>query len=296
MITYSMLKNIHETLLQYILKCYNRISREGVFSAGWPTAIIIPIQKPGKDSKELSNYQPISLTSCLCKRMEKIINSRLMWYLEKNGHLDERQTGYRKKRSTMDQITQLENDIQQAVANRKHTTVIKFDLSKAYDIAWQHGILEKLHTFGMRGSLPKLTENFMKNRKVVVRIGNTMSQEKDVSGGIPQRSVLFCACFIIAMNGIGPGLPDNVRTSLYVDDFAIYASGSHTRNVERQLQIVVRRLEEWSNRTGLMFSSKKTASIHVCRKRGCIRGALNLTFRGRNISNVKKNWYIWDLQ
>ena len=44
---------------------------------------VIPIPKPGKDSKNLSNYCPISLTSCLYKTMERMINTRLAWFLEK---------------------------------------------------------------------------------------------------------------------------------------------------------------------------------------------------------------------
>ena len=80
----------------------------------------------------------------------------------------------------------------------------------------------------MRSILSNFIENFME-KKVVVSIGNTKPQEEDISWGIPQGSTRFYACFIIAMNDIETGLPDNVNTSLYVDDFAIYASGSLTR-------------------------------------------------------------------
>ena len=41
-------------------------------------ATVIAIPKPGKDSKNPSNYHPISLTSCLCKTMEGMINTRLV--------------------------------------------------------------------------------------------------------------------------------------------------------------------------------------------------------------------------
>ena len=45
-------------------------------------AIVIPLLKPGKDHTDPSNYRPIALTSCLCKLMEKLVNKRLMWFLE----------------------------------------------------------------------------------------------------------------------------------------------------------------------------------------------------------------------
>ena len=41
--------------------------------------------KPGKDNCEPSSYRHIALISCVCKTMEKIINARLVWFLESNG-------------------------------------------------------------------------------------------------------------------------------------------------------------------------------------------------------------------
>ena len=49
--------------------------------------------------------RPISLTSCPCKLMERILNHRLIWYLETNHLLIDEQAGFRKHRSTEDQVT-----------------------------------------------------------------------------------------------------------------------------------------------------------------------------------------------
>ena len=43
---------------------------------------LIPIPKPSKDPANPTNYRPIALTSCICKTMERMINRRLVWYLE----------------------------------------------------------------------------------------------------------------------------------------------------------------------------------------------------------------------
>ena len=49
--------------------------------------LIIPIRKTGKNPHDSLSYRPISLTSNLNKIMEKIVNNRLQWYLEKINYL-----------------------------------------------------------------------------------------------------------------------------------------------------------------------------------------------------------------
>ena len=43
---------------------------------------MIPIPKPGNDPTNPTTYRPIALKSCICKTMERMINRRLVWYLE----------------------------------------------------------------------------------------------------------------------------------------------------------------------------------------------------------------------
>ena len=66
-----------------VLDIFNNIWATGETPACWKEATVIPIPKPGKDAKNPSNYRPISLTSCLCKTMERMINKRLVWFLGK---------------------------------------------------------------------------------------------------------------------------------------------------------------------------------------------------------------------
>ena len=77
-----MLKAIPEIAVSYILKIFNLVWDECYFHEKWRIATIIPVPKPGKDHSNPSNYRPISLTSCLCKTLEKMINGRLVEYME----------------------------------------------------------------------------------------------------------------------------------------------------------------------------------------------------------------------
>jgi len=104
--------------------------------------------------------------------MERMVNNRLTWYLEKNKIITPMQSGFRKGRSTNDQLVRLETFIRETFASRQHAVAIFFDLEKAYDTTWKHGIKQDLHDAGLRGRLPVFIENFLSDRKFKVRLGS----------------------------------------------------------------------------------------------------------------------------
>ena len=101
----------------------------------------ISIPKPGKDNTNPNNYLPIALTSCICKTLERMINERLLWYLETNNIITEFQSGFRHQRSTNDHLVRLETFIREAFIKKEHLVAVFFDLEKAYDTTWKYGIM-----------------------------------------------------------------------------------------------------------------------------------------------------------
>lgn len=87
-IHYCMLKHLHSNTLQVLLSFFNQIWREGVFPDSWKRAEVIPLLKQGKDPSLPSSYRPIALTSSLGKTFERMVNSRLVHFLEENHLLD----------------------------------------------------------------------------------------------------------------------------------------------------------------------------------------------------------------
>lgn len=85
-ITYDFIKQAPESTRHVILELYNEIWSNGTHPEMWKEAIIIPLLKLGKDPTSPASYRPISLTSCLSKLLEKMVNLRLRWYLEKTTY------------------------------------------------------------------------------------------------------------------------------------------------------------------------------------------------------------------
>ena len=78
-----------------------------------------------------------------------MIDNRLVWYLERNNLITPVQSGFRKQRSTTDHLVRLESFVREAFVQRQHAVVIFFDLEKAYERTWNHGIMKDLHDAGL---------------------------------------------------------------------------------------------------------------------------------------------------
>ncbi len=266
-ITYKLLQNLSKKSLSNILYLFNRIWQEHTFPSQWQKAILLPIAKPGKDASDPKNYRPIALTSCLSKLLEKMVNNRLMYFLETNNHLSPYQSGFRKGRSTLDNIVNLESRIRNAFVKRNHLISVFFDIEKAYDRTWRYGILRDIYNIGLRGNLPIFISNFLSLRNFNVRIGHVLSDNFIQEEGVPQGSVLSVTLFIIKINSVLHQLPPSVHGTLYVDDLQISCEGKEVRYAERQLQTAIHRISKWCSENGFNISSEKTVCVHFCRLR-----------------------------
>ena len=104
-----MLRHLPESALDALLRLFNSLWRAGIYPDVWREATVIPLLKAGKSGHEPLHYRPISLTSSLGKLMEKLVNTRLTWFLEFHDLLASAQCGFRKNRSTVDHILTLDH-------------------------------------------------------------------------------------------------------------------------------------------------------------------------------------------
>ena len=193
------------------------------FPDQWRISTIIPIPKPNKSRTSPYNYTPIALTSTLCKTLERILNTRLLDFLSRQADFGRIQTGGLKGRSIIDQLTRLDATVRKAFVNDEHVISLFFDIEKAYNLTWKHGILRDLHDLGLRGRLPEFIVNFLTNRTFKVRMRNTLSQIKLQENGIPQGSILSVTLFTVKIDSIAKLIHQTPRfqVSLYMDDLQI---------------------------------------------------------------------------
>ena len=263
-IHYQMIKNLPKNAKEHLLAIYNKFFNEGHFPEQWKRAIVIAILKPGKDPLYCISYRPIALTSCLCKLFEKMISFRLYDFADIRNLLTNVQCGCRRDRSTLDHLVRLEKEVYTAFAKNEQIISIFFDIEKAYDMTWRHGIIRDLHTYGLRGKLLIYIKEFLKERYFRVKVNNFISREYSQENGVPQGSVLSVLLFAIKINSIIQYLPTdnpNIMISLFVDDLQISCRHPDINNVKLNLQNCLDQINQWSQKNGFKFSSPKTQVI-----------------------------------
>ena len=203
----------------------------------------------------------------ICKLMEKMVNRRLVWWLEAHNFFSSVQCGFRKRRCTTDHLVRLDTAVRLAFKRKRHLLAVFFDIEKAYDTTWRAGILSKLFNFGIRGHMGHFISNFLTDRHFSVRIGDTLPNQYTQEEGVPQGSVLSVTLFGVMINDIVLCLPSGVSGSLYVDDFAIWCDVPTVAMGERRLQLCINKIADWGSANGFTFSKSKTVAIHFHNKR-----------------------------
>ena len=83
-----------------LARVFNLSLKEGVVPFEWKEANIIPLYKKGSRNKS-EKYRPVSLTSVICKLLERFIKDHMMDFLIRHKLLNASQHGFLKARSCL---------------------------------------------------------------------------------------------------------------------------------------------------------------------------------------------------
>ena len=134
-VAYPMLKHLPRSGMDFLLHIFNLSWFLHSFPFIWKTSSIILIHKMGKPLDSPAFFWPISLISCVSKLFERIILSRLLFFLECNSIFYPRQAGFRPGRSALDQILYLSQSIWDGFNKPRpgsQTIPFTIDFSKAF--------------------------------------------------------------------------------------------------------------------------------------------------------------------
>ena len=118
----------------------------------------------------------------------------------------------------------------------------------------------------MIGHRPIYIQNFLTDRKIRVRVNDSVSDAFDLDLGVPQGSSLSGTLFLIAINTATEFLGSDIEKSLFVDDMSISLSGKNLVAVNKRLQHALDQLAQFSDFSGFKFLEKK-CEVFICSRK-----------------------------
>lgn len=259
-ISTKFLKSSHEVVVPIISHLANLCFTQGTFPPTLKKAIITPVYKGG-NRDDACNYRPISVLPAVSKIIEKLINTRLINYLNKYNIISRAQYGFRQGLSTEDAVSALTSHIVEQVDSGRKCLTVFLDLKKAFDTVSVPILVHSLNNIGIRGVPLALLIDYLQDRKQCVKIGNHVSDELGVSFGVPQGSVLGPTLFLIYINNLCEMKLENGRVISYADDTALAFTGDTWESVYGNAERGLAKIAKWLNAYLLTLNTSKTKYV-----------------------------------
>ena len=262
----EMIKYSQHVLLPVFEKLFNSILLCGKYPSEWLSGYIVPIYKKG-DATDPGNYRGITISSCVGKLFNLVLNERISKFFEDHDIISKNQIGFKKKHRTSDHIFVLNTLINKYISKGKQLYTCFIDLQKAFDTVNRTKLLYKLKQTGIGTLMFNIIKDMYISSKatLAVKIGNQLSQSFTSNIGVYQGDVLSPILFNMYVDDITRSFDetcDPVRLDdaglsclLYADDLVLLST------TETGLQNAVQKLSNYCKTWDLKINTSKTKVI-----------------------------------
>ena len=177
-------------LRDFLSSCLRRLKIPNI----WKIALVVAIPKPTKPVGDPKSYRPISLLCVSYKILERLIYARIDPLID--PLLSKEQAGFRRGKSTVDQVVLLTQNIEDFFEAKKKTGAVFIDLTAAYDTVWHRGLTCKLLRLLPDKHMVKMIMELVRNRSYTFTTGDSkQSRLRRLKNGVPQELVLALLLF-----------------------------------------------------------------------------------------------------
>ena len=176
------LRAIEDKLARPLTNIFNNSVGTGIIREDWKSANVTAIHKK-RSMQEHGNYRPISVTSVVCKTMERLVKGRLITHFEMNNLIG----GFRNKRSCLTSLVDFFAHVMDTydTDNNKAVDLVYLNFQKAFDKVPHERLMLKVNAHGIQGNAARWIRNSLACR----RCNEYVSTNPIVTG---QQSHLVC--------------------------------------------------------------------------------------------------------
>jgi exonuclease III len=274
-ITYNIYKELWEMVGPIILNSWNFSVETGIMPPSHLESTLTLLPKEGKDSKEIKNWRPITLSNCDAKIITKTLANRMSKHMD--SIIDTAQTAYIPGRSVMDNMRSNMFIKNYCNKNKVGGAIVALDAKKAFDSVSHQYILEVLDAYGV-GEVFKTYFKVLYNKiDVRVLVNGYFSDKIKIERGVKQGDALSCSLFILCMDplirninanmkieGINiRGTKSTYKASGYADDIAVIC-----KNNWESIQGIFAEYDRLTNLSGLELNAEKTELLQIGKVNG----------------------------
>ena len=265
-ITAELLKVDIDTTVNWLADLFDTIWDNEEVPKTWKQGLIVKLPKKG-DLKECDNWRGITLTSVPSKVFGRVLIERIIHGV--NNKLRDEQAGFRRGRSTVEQIFILRNIIEQVVEWQSTLYVAFVDFEKAFDSVDRESLWKIMSSYGIPPKIIKMIQILYEDNEYAVLDEGEESEWFKVKTGVKQGDVMSGFLFLIVVDWIMKNVTEGNNTGIrwkftskledleFVDDIALFSS-----NIQH-MQSKVSKLNEFAAKTGLKINNKKTEVLRI---------------------------------
>ena len=222
---------------------------------------MVAIPKLAKPVGDPKNYRPISLLCVSYKILDRLIYAHVEPLID--PLLPKEQAGLRHRKSTVDQVVLLTQNVEDSFEAKKKAGAVFVDLTAAYDTVWYRGLTCKLLRLLSDKHMVRMIMELVQNRSFTLTTGdNKQSWLRRFKNGVPQGSVLAPLLFNIYTYD----LPSMIsRKFVYADDLIMLHSSGNWKDLEgslsQDMSTLLSYLQTW--RLKLSHTKTVTAAFHL---------------------------------
>lgn len=257
-IDYLILKRIQANIPEMLKALYNKCLFYGYFPKPFKKGIVLLFKKEDKPIEDISSYRPVTLLPTMGKLLEKLLVTRMNFYLEFNKELNKRQFGFRAGLSTESALQSLLEALNNHRLTFKHSVIVSIDIKGAFDSLKYETVMEELNKSHIPQNLRKVMGNYFRDRFMQIQAGEEWAQIQ-VCRGSPQGSCSGPLCWnLVANKLLNESFDFNTHIQAYADDFVLLISANTIAELENSSKKALDIVQKWSEEEELRISETKT--------------------------------------